>query len=959
MFALLTAHLVAALLAPLLTRAFGRTTFLLLAAVPAAGCAWLLSPLGTVVPGAEVTESRAWIPSLDLAITLRLDALSALLALLVTGVGALVLVYCSRYFDADAPGLDGFACQLVAFAGSMLGLVVADDMLLLYVFWELTTVFSYLLIGHHSAAKSSRRAAMQALIVTTAGGLAMLVGIVILGEQTGSYLLSDVVARMTTPATASAAGAANGTPVTVAVVLLLIGALSKSALIPFHFWLPAAMAAPTPVSAYLHAAAMVKAGVYLVARLAPAFASLPSWRLLTVGVGLLTMLLGGWRALRQHDLKLLLAFGTVSQLGFLVVLVGAGTRIAALAGAAMLLAHALFKAALFLVVGVIDHATGTRDLRRLSGLGRRLPWTTGAAVLAAASMAGLPPLAGFVAKEAAYEAYLTGDMLTLAGLVAGSMLTFAYSARFLWGAFGTKRAATGGVREPTPVHATSVLTVGPAALLSVAGLAVAVVPTTAEPLLEAYAVTLPGTAAYHLALWHGWTPALGLSVLTFAGGVLLFVRRDAVEAAQARLPSIVDADLLYRRTMRGLDRLAVLVTGATQRGSLPLYLASVLLVVVFVPGSWLLRDQPWPQSWRAWDTALQPLVAALVAVGALAATRLRQRVSAVLLVGVTGYGTGVLFVIHGAPDLALTQFLVETLTLVIFVLVLRKLPKRIVERHAPRERVLRLLLAVPAGVLVAAFGVVALAARTAEPISTAFPPLAFSFGGGKNVVNVTLVDIRAWDTIGEISVLVVAATGVASLVFLRRRTGAPPRLAEPVAAGGLDPPPAVSASAAPAPVPERWLCAGRAVRPRHRSLLLEVITRVIFHTIVVLSLYLLFAGHNVPGGGFAGGLVAGLAFVVRYLAAGPYELGEAAPVDPGLLLGLGLLLSGTTGVVGLLLGAHVLQTAILTATLPVFGEVKVVTSLFFDTGVYLVVVGLVLDVLRSLGAELDRRGGEA
>jgi multicomponent Na+:H+ antiporter subunit A len=251
-------------------------------------------------------------------------------------------------------------------------------------------------------------------------------------------------------------------------------------------------------------------------------------------------------------------------------------------------------------------------------------------------------------------------------------------------------------------------------------------------------------------------------VLTFAGGVLLFVRRDAVEAAQARLPSIVDADLLYRRTMRGLDRLAVLVTGATQRGSLPLYLASVLLVVVFVPGSWLLRDQPWPQSWRAWDTALQPLVAALVAVGAFAATRLRQRVSAVLLVGVTGYGTGVLFVIHGAPDLALTQFLVETLTLVIFVLVLRKLPKRIVERHTPRERVLRLLLAVPAGVLVAAFGVVALAARTAEPISTAFPPLAYSFGGGKNVVNVTLVDIRAWDTIGEISVLVVAATGVAA-----------------------------------------------------------------------------------------------------------------------------------------------------------------------------------------------------
>jgi multicomponent Na+:H+ antiporter subunit A len=342
---------------------------------------------------------------------------------------------------------------------------------------------------------------------------------------------------------------------------------------------------------------------------------------------------------------------------------------------------------------------------------------------------------------------------------------------------------------------------------------------------------------------------------------------------------------------------------------------------------------------------------------------------------VTGYGTGVLFVIHRAPDLALTQFLVETITLVIFVLVLRKLPKRIVQRHTRRERVLRLLLAIPAGVLVATCGVIALAARSAEPISTEFPPLAYSFGGGKNVVNVTLVDIRAWDTIGEISVLVVAATGVASLVFLRRRTGAPPRLADsaialpdpvpvPEAATGRATAGETEHTGRVAPTPpsrpgeEVWLRAGRVVHPRYRSLLLEVITRMIFHTIVVLSLYLLFAGHNVPGGGFAGGLVAGLAFVVRYLAAGPYELGEAAPVDPGLLLGVGLLLAGSTGVVGLLLGAHVLQTAILTVTLPVFGDVKVVTSLFFDTGVYLVVVGLVLDVLRSLGAELDRREAE-
>jgi multicomponent Na+:H+ antiporter subunit A len=337
-------------------------------------------------------------------------------------------------------------------------------------------------------------------------------------------------------------------------------------------------------------------------------------------------------------------------------------------------------------------------------------------------------------------------------------------------------------------------------------------------------------------------------------------------------------------------------------------------------------------------------------IAAVLALRIRQRLSAVLVVGVTGYGLAVMFALQGAPDLALTQFLIETLTLVVFVLVLRKLPKDITDRHRPRERAARGVIAVAAGLLMAGVGAVALSSRTATPVSVDYPEAAYGFGGGQNIVNVTLVDIRAWDTLGEISVLVVVATGVASLVFLRRRTGGVDRLDPVKLARRTD-----NLRRAPQ---GQWLAASAALAPERRSVVLEVVTRILFHTIVVFSVYLLFSGHNEPGGGFAGGLVAGLALVLRYLAGGRYELGEAAPVDPGLLLGAGLLFAGGTGIVGLMLGAEVLQTAILERTFPVLGDVKLVTSLFFDIGVYLVVVGLVLDILRSLGAELDRQVDE-
>jgi multicomponent Na+:H+ antiporter subunit A len=933
MTALLLLHGVAAVLAPVLVHRWGRRAFPALAVPPLAAAVWAATATGTVAGGGVRTEDAAWVPSLGLALAFRLDVLAWLLVLLVGGVGALVLLYCRWYFDDDEPGLGRFAGYLTAFAGAMLGLVVSDNMLALYLFWELTTILSYLLIGHRTASRTSRGAAATALVVTTAGGLAMLVGIVLLAHEAGSYRLSDVVAARL-----------DGPVVTTAVVLVLVGAVSKSALVPFHFWLPAAMAAPTPVSAYLHAAAMVKAGVYLVARLAPGFAHLPAWRALLMVLGGATMLLGGWRALRQHDLKLLLAYGTVAQLGFLVLLLGTGTRDAALAGLALLLAHALFKSSLFLVVGVVDHSAGTRDLRELSGLGRRMPVLAGAAVLAAASMAGVPPALGFVAKEAALTGYTDGDgapggAAVAAVLVAGSVLTVAYAARFLGGAFGTRSGA-----PDTPLHRPAAGFVTVPALLALAGIVAGVTSTAVEPLLARYATAWPADGhPAHLGLWHGVNLPLLLSVVTLCGGLALYATRTRVEAVQAAVPAVGDAARAYQRLLRLTDRSSLELTARIQRGSLPLTLGAVLVVLVALPGGSLLLGATWPAAVR-WDTPAQLAVAVVTAVAALAATRSRRRLRAAVLVGVTGYGVAVLFLLHGAPDLALTQILVETVSLVLFVLVLRRLPSRFWDTPPGVGRWARGLLGTAVGVVVTGLAVTAASARTARPASVGMPDAARDFGGGTNIVNVILVDLRAWDTMGELSVILATATGVASLVFLRERNLV--RVRQQLRDARAQPRVAVST-----PERQRWLA--RTTRTAESSVVFEVVTRLVFHSVVLYSLYLLFSGHNAPGGGFAAGLVAGLALAMRYLAGGREELRAAAPLPPGLLLGIGLFLSAGVGLGALVFEGNVLQSWIIPLHVPLIGTVKLVTSLFFDVGVYLVVIGLMIDVLRTLGSGLD------
>lgn len=945
MLALVLAHLAGAVIAPGLVRWLGTRAFLVLALVPAAAFGWALTRTAVVRDDQVTTEVIAWVPGLGLDLAFAMGSLQWVMTLVVTGIGALVLAYCAWYFADDEPGLVAFASSFVAFAGAMLGLVLADDLLVLYVFWELTTVFSYLLIGHDPTKRASRTAGMQALIVTTFGGLAMLVGILLVGVEAGTFRITELLADP--PA---------GTTTTVAVLLLLLGAVSKSALFPFHFWLPGAMAAPTPVSAYLHAAAMVKAGVYLVALLAPAFAGVPGWHGVLLSLGLLTMLLGGWRSLRQYDIKLLLAYGTVSQLGFLLVVVSLGSRPAALAGLAMLVAHALFKAALFLVVGIVDRQTGTRDLRKLSGVGRASPVLAATAVLAGASMAGVPPLTGFVAKESVYGALVgaardgevsglgpVAGWTVLVGVVLGSALTVAYTARFLWGTFATKRDV------PAPdVAPTRVGFLAAPALLAALSLGLGFLAGPENAMLVPYADQLPaGGHDAELALWHGLGLPLVLSAVSLGLGLALFWRRESFALLQALLPSPIGADRVYLALVRRLDRVAVEVTGLTQRGSVATYLSVVLVVVVLLPGSALVAAADGPFEVVRWDNAGQLVVAVVVVVAAVLTARSRRRLKAVVMVGVTGYGTATLFLLHGAPDLALTQVLVETVSLVVFVLVMRRLPEYFTDRPLTRGRYWRIAIGALVAAAVAGFMIVATGARTATPVSVDFPREAVDYGGGRNIVNVTLVDIRAWDTMGEIAVLVAAATGVASLVFIGSRTSTIRRVRD------LSPP-------APGERPTSgagrtvWLPGGRTVTPERRSIIFEVITRLVFHTIVVFSIYLLLTGHNSPGGGFAAGLVTGLALVVRYLAGGRYELDEAAPVDAGALMGTGLVVATGSGLLPLALGGAVLQSAIIDLHLPLVGDLHLVSSTLFDVGVYLVVVGLVLDLLRSLGSGIDR-----
>ncbi|HVL84558.1 MAG TPA: hydrogen gas-evolving membrane-bound hydrogenase subunit E [Pseudonocardia sp.] len=769
MLLLLILHAVVAAAVVPVVRRRGADGFLLAAVPPLAAAAWLAWQLPGVLAGRDVTEAVAWVPGWGLEVALRLDALAAAMVVLVAGVGMLVAVYARAYFAGDRPART--AAALVAFTGAMLGLVLADDLLLLYVFWELTTVSSFLLIGHDDTEAGARRKATQALLTTTAGGLAMLLGFVVLGETAGTYSISGIVASP--PGGGAVAGA---------LVLVLFGAFAKSAQVPFHGWLPAAMVAPTPVSAYLHAAAMVNAGIYLVARLAPAFAEVPLWQPVVLTAGVLTLLLGGWRALRQTDLKRLLAFSTVSQLGFLMVLLGEGGRTAALAGVALLLAHGLAKAGLFFVAGAVDHETGTRDLRELGGLGRRAPGLAALTVVSAASLAGVPALLGWAAKESAYEAFAhggPGDAVVLAGLVVGSVFTVAYSSRLVLAVFAGPLSGSAARMPATPWGFA-----GPIVPLAAGSLLLGLWTVPVDALAATWADRFPvrpgGDPEHHVELWHGFGLPLALSALTLTLGVGLYLARRPAGSVQDRigaaLPAALDVDHGYEAVLTAVRRLARRVTVTIQAGSPPVYLLLIGATVLVLPGSALVAAllggsaaglaTPVP-----WNGLPEAVVGALVLAAAVAVALIRRRLAIVLMLGFVGYGVAGLFVLRLAPDLALTQLLVETLTLVAFVLVLRRLPEMHDDpRPSTRRRAARVVVAGGLGVLVGGLGLVAATSRTRPGVGATVLAVAESEAHAPNAVAAILVDIRGLDTVGEMSVLLVAIVGVASLVLVSRRT---------------------------------------------------------------------------------------------------------------------------------------------------------------------------------------------
>jgi multicomponent Na+:H+ antiporter subunit A len=904
-------------------RRLGPRAFFVGALAPATTLVLLVTRYDAVTGGRTYTEHVPWVRQLRLALDLRLDGFGMTMAFIVAGVGVLVFVYAERYFSDGTDDLGRLAGLLVLFAGAMLGVVLADQLLTLYAFWEVTSVTSYLLIGHNHRSPAARAAALHALMVTVAGGLAMLAGFVVIGQAAGTYRISEL-----------AAGRPTGTAVTVALVLVLIGAFAKSAQYPFHAWLPGAMSASTPVSAYLHSATMVKAGVYLVARLAPIFAVVVVWRPAVFLVGGTSLVLGGVRALRQYDLKLLLAYGTISQLGLMMVLFGAGTAAVSTAAWELLVAHALFKAALFMVVGVVEHQTGTRDLRRLPAFGSGWRGVEVVAALATVSMVGVPLGLGFVAKEAAYESLEHASFgsagLVLGVVVVGSVLTAAYGARFFFGTFVMPRwrAREHALSTPPAVTAPSWRFVAPPATLAALGALFGVVPALLDQLATASLRALGfARREVHLELWHGFNRALLLSAVALALGSLLFLVDRWVQRALALGRRVPSGERVFLGVLRSLTLLSQRTTGIVQNGSLPVYAGVILSTAAVLPAAALFA------SWAGLGSpaivgpiVVLPIVA-LLAVAAFGAASVRARFSAALFLGVAGYAMAGLFVVYGAPDLALTQAAIETLSTVLFVLVLRRLPDRFERQSSPRRRILRVGIAASVGVAVFVFALAASADRGPTPVSDEIVARAVPDGGGRNVVNVILVDFRALDTLGEITVLAAASIGAVALARVGHRA-ARERLEQ-------------QGNRAPE----------TGAGPLSRIVFVDVSAQIVFYAILIGSLWLLFAGHNQPGGGFVGGLLAGSAIALRYIAGGMAEVRSLSRFRPWTVLGTGLLLATTTAVVPLLSANPLLDVASWSLHPPLFGAPKISTALLFDIGVYVTVIGMVLMVFEAFGDE--------
>ena len=899
-------------------------TALAAGAVTATSLGLLLSQAPAVMAGEVVMNAWAWVPEIGLNITFRLDGLSMMFAGLILFIGLMIVIY-AHFYLSPKDSVGKFYSEMMLFMAAMLGVVLSDNLLLLVVFWELTSLSSFLLVGYWSHRPDARAGARQALAVTGGGGLAMLGGFVLLGQIAGTYEISAMLGNV---------AAIQADPMFVpALLLILIGAFTKSAQFPFHFWLPDAMAAPTPVSAYLHSATMVKAGVFLLMRMYPVLAGSGWFEVIVTTVGLITVLFAAFIAIFKHDLKGLLAYSTVSHLGLITFLVGLGSPLAAVAAVFHVLNHATFKASLFMIAGIVDHETHSRDMRKLGGLWALMPWTATLSMVAAASMAGVPLTNGFLSKEmffteavvgtAGLWAWLVPALVTLAGIC-----SVAYSLRFVHDTYFN--GPLGDVPNTHP-HEPPLGMKLPAMLLVVMCIVVGLLPAiTFGPLVDVAATALAGKPLpeYHLSIWHGFNLPLLMSAIALVAGVGLYLWL----AKGKRLHRINSEDWFGAANGRAIfewliDRLFALsgrITARLETGSLQRYVGWLLLTALALGAL--------PLWGSGMDTGTRPQMAATPLAWAMWALLLvtcvvivrthHQRFVSVVLVGVVGVAASLTFLGFSAPDLALTQLSVDIVSTVLLLMGLALLPQTSPRETPALRKGLHAALALAGG---AAMSVVTwlVLTRDQESISWYFLEQSLPKGGGSNVVNVILVDFRGYDTMGEITVLGIAAIGVLALMD-GMRTRRP----------GMDP-------------------EGRLWTFAQQPLLLRVAASVVLPLALVFSLYIFMRGHNLPGGGFIAGLITAVALVLQFMSLGQARAEQLLRAGGGRRfvrwIGAGLGIAGLTGV-----GAFVLDRPFLTSAfghphVPLLGELPLATAALFDLGVYLTVVGSTLLTISVLG----------
>lgn len=906
----------------------------------------------TIMQYPQISEGQVlkfqieWLAAQNLYFTLRMDGLAWLFTLLIQGISLLVVVY-ARYYMSPKDPVPRFFSFLLAFMGAMLGVVLSGNLIQLVMFWELTSLTSFLLIGYWHHRADARRGARMAFTVTSIGGLCLLVGVMLLGYIVGSYDLDVVLA--------SGDIIRNHDWYLPTLILIALGAMTKSAQFPFHFWLPHAMAAPTPVSAYLHSATMVKAGIFLLMRLWPVLSGTPEWTWLIGTAGLCTLLIGAFIAIFQHDMKGLLAYSTISHLGLITVLLGMGTPLAMVAAIFHTLNHATFKASLFMAVGIIDHESGTRDMRKLRGLYKVMPITATLAIVASGAMAGVPLLNGFLSKEMFFaEAILVGSNsnwgMSAAAIVMG-IFGVAYSLRFIYVFFGplaqdlpkTPHEPPRWMRFPVEFLVLCCLVVGIIPGLSIGSF----LHTAVESVLR------DQTPVYSLAIWHGFNQPLIMSFVALIGGVLFYgmLRRYFNLTTREHEPFLYrfNGKQAYETTMLKL------ASGAARLermfGTRRLQPQVFLLIIAGLLAS-LLIFSDMPLFWQHLQPssidipfALMWLIGCLCAIAAAWQAKY-HRLAALILIGGTGIVTSLTFLWLSAPDLALTQLMVETVTAILLLLGLRWLPPRISAKklnlitggEAKLRRARDFVIAVISGAVVTVISYFVLLHPAQYNISNFFVERALPEGGGSNVVNVLLVDFRGFDTFGEITVLSIVALTVYAL--LRRFRPAPESIAIPAQQSNtIDP--------ASQQTPAEQANSGYLLIP-------GVYLRLLLPVIGIVAMYFFMRGHNLPGGGFVAGLIFSVGLIIQYILAGTLWVESHLRLQPHRWIAIGLGVACLTGIGSWFMGYPFLTSHTAHVTLPVLGEIHVPSAFMFDLGVFAVVVGTTMLILTALAHQSVR-----